>query len=462
VGAEVLISGPDTREGNEDIYRVGQEEVQAFWKEMMARFGSEREYNKQLINGFKHGIEPEIIIVVDKLLTGFDAPRNTVLYLDKPLQGHALLQAIARVNRTYEGKDFGYVIDYRGVIKQIGDAMDLYTSLPEFDSDDIADALLDVSRQVDRLPQVHSELWDVFKGVRNRLDEEEFEVLLGDEATRQDFYERLSLFSRTLSVALSSTHFHQATSRELTDRYTNDLGFFLKLRASVKRRYAEAIDFSEYEARVRRLVDTYVTSHSVEPITPPTAIFDREQFQAEVERLHGKASQADTIAYRTKRTIEEKWDEDPFFYRKFSRIIEDAIAAYREQRLSELEYLNRVTSAMESVRDHSDESIPEPLRHLDAPKAFYGAVSQPLLTLIPNAEQREALGCGLALAVDEVIRDRAKVRWQTDVDAQNKMRDEIDDLLYEACERAGILIPTHELDTTIESCIAIAKAHYAR
>ena len=84
----------------------------------MAKHGSEDQYNKNLINGFKNGDEPEIIIVVDKLLTGFDAPRNTVLYLTRQLKDHTLLQAIARVNRLYEGKDFGYIIDYRGVLTE--------------------------------------------------------------------------------------------------------------------------------------------------------------------------------------------------------------------------------------------------------------------------------------------------------------------------------------------------------
>ena len=82
----------------------------------MAKHGSEEQYNKNVINGFKSGDSPEIVIVVDKLLTGFDAPRNTVLYLTRVLKDHTLLQAIARVNRLCAGKDFGYIIDYRGVL----------------------------------------------------------------------------------------------------------------------------------------------------------------------------------------------------------------------------------------------------------------------------------------------------------------------------------------------------------
>ena len=98
------------------------DEVVAFWQRMMKRYGSEDEYNKRIVDSFKHGEEPEILIVVDKLLTGFDAPRNTVLYLTRRLTEHTLLQAIARVNRLYEddsgarAKEFGYVIDYVGIL----------------------------------------------------------------------------------------------------------------------------------------------------------------------------------------------------------------------------------------------------------------------------------------------------------------------------------------------------------
>jgi type I restriction enzyme R subunit len=89
-------------------------EIQQFWKQMMDQFGSEKKYLEQTIDDFEKKPTPEIIICVDKLLTGFDAPCNTVLYIDKRLRDHSILQAIARVNRLFDGKDFGLVVDYRG------------------------------------------------------------------------------------------------------------------------------------------------------------------------------------------------------------------------------------------------------------------------------------------------------------------------------------------------------------
>ena len=160
----------------------------------MAKHGSEEQYNKNVINAFKHGDDPEIIIVVDKLLTGFDAPRNTVLYLTRQLKDHTLLQAIARVNRLYEGKDFGYIIDYRGVLQNLNKAFDLYGKLEDFDQADLEDAITDVAEEIQKLPQRHSDLWDLFKGIKNKQDEEQYEQLLADQEVREQFYERLSAY----------------------------------------------------------------------------------------------------------------------------------------------------------------------------------------------------------------------------------------------------------------------------
>lgn len=90
-------------------------------------YGSEAEYTKQIINQFKHGSEPEILIVVDKLLTGFDAPRNAVLYLCRVLREHTLLQAIARVNRIHEGEEYSFIVDYASVLGELDKALTMYS-----------------------------------------------------------------------------------------------------------------------------------------------------------------------------------------------------------------------------------------------------------------------------------------------------------------------------------------------
>lgn len=156
VTSAVLISGPDDREGEEDPAVPTADAVKQFWKQMMERYGSDKEYDKQVRDAFKHADEPEIIIVVDKLLVGFDAPRNTVLYLTRKLEDYMLLQTIARVNRLHEGKEFGYIIDYRGVLGELDTAMALYKSLEEYDAKDLDGTLVDVDAQAVVRPRANA------------------------------------------------------------------------------------------------------------------------------------------------------------------------------------------------------------------------------------------------------------------------------------------------------------------
>jgi len=209
VSAEVIISAPDTREGNTSVDEDTLEDVQIFWKSMMAKYGNEQKYQDSIINAFKHSDEPEILIVVDKLLTGFDAPRNTVLYLDKRLKEHNILQAIARVNRLFEDKDYGLIIDYRGIFGELNDAIDTYAALENegFDKEDIEGTLTDVSEEIRLLSQRHTNVWEVFKEVGNQKDLEAMQRHLEPEDRRQRFYETLTVFTKTLQLALANARF---------------------------------------------------------------------------------------------------------------------------------------------------------------------------------------------------------------------------------------------------------------
>ncbi len=163
--AEVVMSQPDLREGQEDMDAEKVPAVNAFWKEMMTCFGSEERYVKDLLASFSREDGVEILIVVDKLLTGFDEPRNTVLYIDKSLKEHSILQAISRVNRIYPGKEFGYIVDYRGILGQLNEAMNTYDALRDFDPDDVdlTGAVIDTKEEVAKLPQRHSDLWAILR-----------------------------------------------------------------------------------------------------------------------------------------------------------------------------------------------------------------------------------------------------------------------------------------------------------
>jgi type I restriction enzyme R subunit len=432
----------------------------------MTKYGTEKQYLEQVINGFKHGPEPEILIVVSKLLTGFDAPKNTVLYLCRSFVEHNLLQAIARVNRLADGKDFGFIIDYYGVLQKLGEAMDLYGALPGFEKEDIAGAALDVGGEIKSLPQKHSELWDVFKTIKNSKDKEKYEQLLADDELRGTFYEKLNAYCRTLGIALATMQFLRDTPEKKINTYKNDLTFFLKLRVAVKQRYAEEIDYKDYEKKVQKLIDTHVHSEGIEQVTPPVNIFERDAFKKEVEKLESAASKADTIAHRTARTITEKMDEDPVFYRRFGRLLQDTIDDYRKNRINEKVYLNKVTDIMQSVLTRTGDQVPDALRHRDVAKAFYGVVNE---TFTGLQLKEDAVPYGgpnfaaeLAVKIDDAVQARLQVDWQTNPDVHNAMRNAIDDLLYEARAAKGVPLTAQDMDGIIEKALDIAKARYLR
>ena len=461
VTSEVLISGPDDREGHEDIYEENKQKVVRFWKKMIDKYGSEKEYNRQLIQSFKHTEWPEIIIVVSKLLTGFDAPRNTIMYLTRKLQGHSLLQAIARVNRLSDGKDFGYIIDYYGVLAGLDAALDVYGKMAEFDQEDLVDTLTDVSEVFRKLPQYHSDLLDVFKTISNKYDVEEYELFLRDEAERIKFYERLSQFSRTLAIALASVKFLEETPEEKISKYKDDLAFFMKLRTAVRKRYAEVVDFKEYEAKIQKLLDTYVGTGEVETITDLVNIFDSDAFAQEVNKLENVASKADTIAYRTKKTISERMQEDPAFYKKFSRMLEDAIRAFREQRLSDAEYLLKVSDISESVKNRTGDDIPEKLEHHEVAKAFYGVLLETFSKYADDHFEPMDASADAGIAIDDIINELKIVNWINNSDIQNQMMNRIEDYLFELKDSQDFDLTFDDIDRLLELLLDIARVRHA-
>jgi type I restriction enzyme R subunit len=460
VTSEIIISPPDTREGNEEVDNTRDPEVEAFWKRMMERFGSEDKYNDELIAQFGQDDGFEILIVVDKLLVGFDEPRNTVLYVDKSLKEHAVLQAIARVNRLYEGKDFGYVIDYYGILGELNLAMHTYDALEGFDSLDVMDAITDVSDEIAKLPQRHSDLWDVFKTVANKRDTEAIERFLEPEDIRQKFYEALTNYARSMQVALASVDFYRDVPEARIKIYKDDLAFFHNLRASVKQRYAETIDYKDYEKKIRKLIDSHIQSPDVKPITDLVNIFDRERFALEVEKIEGSAAKADTIAYRVKRTITERMEQDPAFYKRFSKMIDETIQAYKEGRINELQYLEKVTEAMHNVRNREDEVTPPELRHSKHAPAYFGVLRETTSHYYPETERARLmeLATEMALGIERII-ERHKIRdWVRNTDVQNEMKRDIEDYLVDEVQpKFGVKIDTTMLDEVLDRLIDLAR-----
>lgn len=467
VSSEVLISSIDEREGEESAYEKSTEKENQFWKKMMDEHGNSKSYEKNIISRFKNQKDPEIIIVVDKLLTGFDEPKNTVLYLTRNLQGHKLLQAIARVNRIYPDKEFGYIIDYYGVIENLDDALQLYSSFEEFDDEDLAGTLTNISDEIKKLPQKHSDLWDIFKTIANKRDAEAYQQLLKDEAIRVQFYDKLAVFAKNLKLALSSIQFHKDVEEKTINQYKEDLTMFLKLRLAVVERYSDEIDYKQYEGQIQKLIDTHITTEKIEIITELVNIFDKDKFQQEVENTTGKSAKADKIASRTAKHITEKMGEDPAFYKKFSQMLRETIADYEAKRISEAQYLNRVQDIMNNVLAHTDNDIPEQLKDRDVAKAFYGLTVEVLSKKIQDNVVRKEVSTQTALQIDDLIKEsvldngKSIIDWQFKTNITGKLLIEIGDYLIDVVrDKYNVDLSFQEMDKIADDCIEVAKIRY--
>ncbi|MDP1923673.1 MAG: HsdR family type I site-specific deoxyribonuclease [Hydrogenophaga sp.] len=468
VSSEVIISAPDEREGFDDVDDdESTDEVVAFWQRMMKRYGDAEAYETQIINTFKHGSDPEILIVVSKLLTGFDAPRNTVLYLTRKLKEHTLLQAIARVNRLYDDdegakpKEFGYIIDYAGILGELDQALTTYSALEGFEECDLAGALSSINDEVRQLPQRHAELWDVFKTVVNRQDEEAFEKLLSDEKIRENFYERLSAYAKTLAIAMSSEEFITTTPENRFKAYKTDLKRFTNLKAAVKLRYAESIDYRDYEPKIQKLLDTHISANEVLRLNEPVNIFDSAAFQQVVEEQgHGKptAAKADMIAHATKRAITEHLDEDPAFFEKFSKLIQQAIDDYRAGRISDLEYLKRASEIKDAVVNRKMEDVPAVLRGNDHAIACFGVLEPYFGRHVADATQAKAVAAEAAVSIWAIVERNRVVGFWDNLDAQRRAMNEMDDFLYDKIRNErGIPLTTEEMDEIINRSMQLAR-----
>ena len=462
LNCKVVISAPDQREGYEVVDQKSKDRVKQFWDKMMKKYGDDDKYEDTIKDDFVNGDNVDVLIVVSKLLTGFDAPRATVLYVDKPMKEHTLLQAIARVNRLYEGKDFGFIIDYRGLLEKLDVALDMYSGagLENFDPEDLKGALSDVISIIGSLRQNHTDLKNIFISVKNRKDVEEFEVILGNDEVRENFYNILSQFGRYLSIALESEQVYNALSKDELDNYKRDIKFFQELRKSVKLRYSDGIDHKEYEAQMQKLMDNYISAEEVIRITNPVDILDKSKFEQELDRLGSKRAKADAIRTRMSKSISQKWDENPAHYKKFSQRIEEVLTAYREARISEGDYLNKMKEIVKDYRKgDSGIEYPESIRNDSHAQAFYGVIRESVAEYNAKPDLNELIA-QLSLKVEKIINKHVKVDFHENTDIHNRIAQEIDDLLFDFKKKEGLNLSLDQIDKIIETIKFISIKRY--
>ncbi len=455
-----VISSPDMREGEDDVQEETSDLVKKFYLKAIENYKNEEEYEETIKSKFVNG-DLDILIVVDKLLTGFDAPKASVLYLDKQIKEHNLLQAIARVNRLYDGKDYGYIVDYRGLLGELDKALTMYkdAGLEEFDVKDIEKSVYYIDTEIDKLYEAYSDLLNIFSPIRNKSDMEEYEVYLANESVRKEFYDKLCIFGSRLGLILQSDSGYYKVGKEKISEYRKALAFYQKLRATVKLRYTETIDHKEYEAKMQKLLDDYVIATEVMKITEPVDITNAAEFNKELSRIESKAGKADAIRTRLVRTISQKIKTDPAFYKKFSERIEETIRAYRERRIDENKYLDDMQNITEDFRKgNAGINYPSNINN-EKSRAFYGVISDKFKNILHDNSSIEELG-DLTLKIQNDIENKIKVDWKQSEEVINNMRQDIDDTLFFYLSEKKITINFEEVDKLIDEIIEITISNY--
>ena len=430
---------------HEELEGGNKEYIAKAWQETIKEYGSEEAYLKYVKDEFVNGDEIDLLIVVDKLLMGFDAPRASTLYIDKQLKEHNLLQAIARVNRLYDGKDYGYIIDYRGLLGELDEALTSYASLSGFDLEDLSGAVMDVRSEIVKAKTYYTHLDGLFSDVKFKDDLESYVAVLEDVQKRDDFKEWLSQFARAFKLALSSEKICDILSEEEIKAYKQRVKFYNELRKAVQLRYHEACDFGKYEAQMQKLLDTYVSAEEVNELTKLVNIFETE-FDDEVQRVEGKNAKADTIISAVSAVVKEKMESNPAFYKSIAKQIQDVIDEYKAKRLSEEEKLAKAKQLKDLI---TGALKPNEDRY---PKEFNGkeilfAIYDNLLDILGNVglADIETVAKNLSMKFYEIYEKASKKpEWHKNMDVENEITSAMEDALWDVEDEYGVSIDDKE------------------
>jgi len=380
----------------------------------------------------------KLLIVVSKLLTGFDAPSCTYLYIDKSMQDHGLFQAICRVNRLDgEDKQFGYIVDYKDLFKKVENAVAVYTSDLAYDEFEPKD--IDIMLQ-DRL-----------KAGKQRLDNalEEISLLCEPVAPPKDTLayihyfcgnpeiaeelkaretQRTALYKKTVSLIRSyaniADEMEEAGYTELEiENIKKELDFYLKLREETRQASGETLDLKTYEADMRHLVDTYIQADEPETISPfgdmtlLDIIVNSGISEAIASLPNGiKNSQeaiAETIENNVRKKIIKEHLIDPAFFEEMSKLLAEIIKERKANAISYTEYLKKIALLAKQANEGKSDETPEILK----------TVSQ--RALYHNLEEDETLAMQLDDAVKRVKRDG----WRGNLAKEREIKYELNTIL---------------------------------
>ena len=417
--------------------------------ERLARWRTTKDQRRKLIERFKNPDDPlAILIVCDMLLTGFDAPVEQVMYLDASIREHTLLQAIARVNRTSEGKDYGLVVDYWGV------ALHLEAALSVFSPTEVQGALRPKTDILPRLESHHRRVTRFFAHV-NRDDMEACLGVLEPEDARAEFEIAFRRFSRAMDMLLPDP---------AALPFMADLRWLGKVRNAARVRFRDQqFDLSGCRAKVRALIEEHIRAGGVEQLLEPVSILAPE-FEEEIARLGSDEARASEMEHAIRHEIHVHMDENPVFFQSLQERLEQIIDDRRRERIDAAEQLRLLGDVVHEVRnvhvtaqeiglDGTGYAIYELLRVPDGndeggplrvaePVAEYGAT---------DSRRRDSASEILA-----DLKDLAVVDWVYKEDVQRRMRRAVKRHL----RTAGY--PREQLEVLTSRLMGLARSRLAR
>lgn len=281
------------------------------------------------------------LIVKDMLLTGFDAPIAQVMYIDRSLKDHTLMQAIARVNRNFKGKACGYVVDYYGLSDHLTEALE------QFSSDDTEGTYHTLKDEIPKLKAAHTRVARIFDGAAS-VDVDDYVVFLKDEDTRQQFELAFKKFAKQMNVILPDT---------AAKPFILDLKLWGKVQNAARNRYRDpGLNINDAGAKVRQLVDEHIISTGVDPKIPPVDLM-AANFKESVEQIKSPESRASEIESAIKHHITVNLDDDPEYYKSLSLRLRDIIEKTKGKWDQQLDLLHQMVGSMESEHKQAADDL---------------------------------------------------------------------------------------------------------
>jgi type I restriction enzyme R subunit len=343
----------------------------------------------------------KLLVVVDKLLTGFDAPPCTYLYIDKSMQDHGLFQAICRVNRLDgEDKDFGYIVDYKDLFKKVENAIAVYTSELDHSAGGadpevlLQDRLAKGRERLDDALEALALLCEPVEPPKGEL--EHIHYFCGNTELPADLQEREPQRATLYKAAVALVRAYANIADELdragygdadVSRIKGQINHYLNVREIIRKASGESLDLKAYEADMRHLIDTYIEAEEPRKIS----LFDNMGLlelivktgiaDAIASQLGGLKGNRDAIAETIENNVRSKIIKehlsDPAYYETMSNLLDEIIALRKAKAIEYEDYLKRVAALARRVEAGLAEDTPEPLKNSPALRALYNNLKRP-------------------------------------------------------------------------------------